>query len=402
MSPFRNGSLLSLALGHFVVDFYSGTLPLLLAVQTVPLGLTPGQIGLLALGYRMASSLTQPLFGLLADRLSARMLTLGAVVWQATFIGLSGLAGSFEVLLALTATAGLGSAAFHPPGAAGVPRVSTSEQRGGAMSVFLLGGTSGFAFGPLVSGYVFAALGPRGTLVLPLIGLAALPVLLAGLRRVPPAPRPGPAVVKAETPVHVALGSVALAIGLLAALIGFRSWTADSFSTYLPQVLITRGGGLAYAGNITFLFALGGAAGSLTAGFLSDRVGRHKVIFATLLVAAPMVVGVLTSQGAWLALFAFGLGFGSHASLPLTLLLGQELAPGRTALMSGLTLGFTFIMGGIGTAITGAIAERVGLVPALSWMWVLPLVSAAATAALALVQRRRRAMLARSIGATGE
>ena len=394
MSPFRNRNLLSLALAHFTVDFYSGVIPILLAVQAAPLGLTPGQIGLIALAYRVASSVVQPLFGMLADGGWASLITLGGVLWQATFVALAGLASRFEVLLMLTTIGGLGSAAFHPPGAAGVPRFSTSEQRGGAMSVFLLGGTSGYAFGPLAAGFILDAYGPRGTLLLTALAAVVMPILYAALRRMRrAAPDASPASrspTQAPSPAEAVGESAALAVGLLITLIAFRSWAAESMSTYLPQILVQGGEGVVFAGNISFLMALGAAAGSLAAGFLSDRVGRHRVIIATLLGAAPMLAGVVRSQGALLGVFAFGLGFCIQASLPLTLLLGQELTPGRTGMMSGLTLGFTFVAGGIGAAITGALAESAGLLAVLAWFPVLPLVSAAAAAVLFAVDRARR------------
>lgn len=390
MSPFRNRKLLSLTLAHFVVDFYSGAIPLVLAAQTTPLNLTPGQIGLVTLAYSIATSLAQPLFGLLADSVRAPLLALGGVLWQALFIGLAGLAGRFEVLMVLVSIGGLGSAAFHPPGAGGVPRVSTVDQRGGAMSVFLLGGTSGYAFGPLVAGWLLNAYGPQATLGLSGVALLASPVLVASLRHLR-YDESLPVQVSAP-PVERAPGSglsatAVLGVVLLALVIAFRQSGSLTVFTYLPQVFMLRGQNVAYAGNISFVLMLGSVVGSLSAGFLSDRLGRHGVIVLSLLVASPLLLAVTRAAGVWLPISAFLLGVSIYASLPLTLLIGQELLPDRPGLMTSLTLGFTFVAAGIGAALAGRIAESVGLLTVFAWLPILPLLAWLAAVGLRAVHR---------------
>jgi FSR family fosmidomycin resistance protein-like MFS transporter len=397
MSPFRNRKLLSLALTHFVVDFYSGALPLILAAQTTPLHMTQGQVGLIAFVYSLTTSLGQPLFGLVADTVRAPLVALGGMLWQAVFIGLSGLAGRFDLLLGLVAIGGLGSAAFHPSGAGGVPRISTQEQRGGSMSVFLLGGTSGYALGPLAAGFLLNTFGPHGTLILAGVAGLASTVLVSALRRLRYEGAGDPHTHRADSPSGAAraLGIAALvSVGLLALVIMFRGWASLSVSTYLPQLFLQQGKNVQYAGDIAFVISLGAAGGALAAGFLSDRVGRHTVIAASMLLSGPMLYGLVHSQGAWMLLSALALGFCTNASLPLTILLGQEIMPDRPGVMTGLTLGFTFIAGGIGAAITGDIAERTGLLAVFGWLPLLLVLGGVAALALAASHRRRIVALA--------
>ncbi len=390
MSPFRNRKLLALTLAHFVIDFYSGAVPLVLAAQTAPLRLSQGQVGLVALAFNLSSALGQPLFGLLADHKRAPLLALAGVLWGAVFTGLAGLAGRFEVLLVLMAVAGLGAAAFHPPGAGGVPRVSPQEQRGGAMAVFLLGGTSGHAFGPLAAGIVLSALGPRGTLTLSLLAVVAAFPLFAALHRLHYErlyPTAGdPALPSASRRPVAWRGLLTANLILLGLVILFRQWMDISVVTYLPQHFLQQGRNVLYAGNIAFVIALGGMTGNLTAGFLSDHIGRHRVIIASLLLAAPMLVALMHAQGVWVVISAFALGFCTIASLPLTLLIGQEMLPDRPGVMTGLTLGFTFVAGGIGAAVTGALAERFTLNGVFAWLPLLPLLAAVAALGLSAIK----------------
>lgn len=390
MSPFRNRRLLTLTVAHFVVDFYSGSIPLLVAAQTTPLHLTPGQVGLIALAYSISTSVAQPLFGLLADRARAPLLALGGVLWQALFIGLSGLSGRFELLLGLVAIGGLGSAAFHPPGAGGVPRVSSKEQRGGAMSVFLLGGTSGYAFGPLVAGWLLNAFGPQASLGLSGLALIASPLLVVSLRALRYEQVPADSVEKSTRgEAGTASRPALLGVLLLAGVVAFRQSASLTTFTYLPQLFLERGLTVAFAGNISFALMLGSVVGSLSAGFLSDRLGRHGVIAVSLLAATPLLAAVPQVAGWWLVGSAFLLGVAIYASLPLTLLIGQELVPDRPGLMSSLTLGFTFVAAGIGTAIAGRFAESASLMAMFGWLPLLPLAACLSAVGLAAVHRRQ-------------
>jgi FSR family fosmidomycin resistance protein-like MFS transporter len=328
------------------------------------------------------------LFGLLADRTRAPLLALGGVLWQALFIGLSGLSGRFELLLGLIAVGGLGSAAFHPPGAGGVPRVSPKEQRGGAMSVFLLGGTSGYAFGPLVAGWLLNAFGPQASLGLSGLALVTSPLLVVSLRalRYEQAPQDS-----AEESTREDTGAVSrpalLGVLLLAGVVAFRQSASLTTFTYLPQLFLERNLTVAFAGNISFALMLGSVVGSLSAGFLSDRLGRYGVIAVSLMAATPLLAAVPRTEGWWLVGSVFLLGIATYASLPLTLLIGQELVPDRPGLMSSLTLGFTFIAAGIGTAIAGRFAESASLTAMFSWLPLLPLAASLAALGLAAVHR---------------
>ncbi len=390
MSPFRNSNLLSLAMGHFIVDFFSGALPIVVAALTAPLELTVGQVGLIALAYSLATSLAQPLFGLIADSRYAPYLALGGVIWQVGMMGIAGLATSFEMLLVMVAIGGLGSAAFHPPGAGGVPRVSTRDQRASSMSIFLLGGNSGYAIGPLIAGQALARLGAKGTLIL-LAGAAVLiPMLAIRLLRIQYQDHheAAPAAHTLQRTKPLRRSIPVMAIVLLALAITFRGWASQGMNNYLPQYFLLMGTDVALAGQALTLLNVGAAIGGFTSGVASDRIGAHKVIVATLLMAAPLMLAFRFVSGPLMLVVIGGMGTFLLASLPLTLVLGQDMLPGRPGVMSGLTLGFTFITGGLGAAIIGAVAERIGLEQVFTWMPVLPLFGGLAALALMVHQAR--------------
>src|SRR4051794_13632218 len=171
----RNRPLMTLMLGHLTIDMYAGMLPVLYPLLQDRFDLSLKTVGLVSFAYSGASSLSQPLFGWLADRFGTRFIGL-ALLWTAFTYATIGFAPSFGVLLLLAALAGLGSGAYHPMGALNASAVISDEQRNAAMSIYVVGGTLGIAIGPLIGALVFTVFGVHGTAVtiLPGAGIAVL------------------------------------------------------------------------------------------------------------------------------------------------------------------------------------------------------------------------------------
>ncbi len=147
-SLLKNVTLWSLTLGHFSVDMLAGTMPIVVGLylkDTLHLDLS--QIGLLLGAYKLTSSLTQPIFGYLSDRYGGRWFAVGGLLWLSILQGLVGFMPTFGAATAVSALAGLGSAAFHPQGASGA-NIAAGDRKTAGVAMFMLGGNSGFAVGP--------------------------------------------------------------------------------------------------------------------------------------------------------------------------------------------------------------------------------------------------------------
>src|SRR5438045_6522264 len=167
----RNGKLLTLMLGHFTVDSYVGVIPVLypLLIGRFRRGLAT--VGLVSLACGGMAAISQPLFGLLADRFGTRFTGL-ALAWTAITFAVVGFVDSFPLLLALALASGLGSGAFHPLGALDVRGLRPPWRRSFGMSLYVTAGTVGVAAGPLIGIVVLGAFGIHGTgyLVVPGMG----------------------------------------------------------------------------------------------------------------------------------------------------------------------------------------------------------------------------------------
>ncbi len=395
-SALRNRTLLSFALAHFSVDLCSGALPVIMLFLAPKLDLSIAQVGFVISVYSISSSLTQPLFGYLSDRTGGRYQSAIGLAMIAIFQGMLGFATSYAMLLAMVMLAGCGSAAFHPHGASGATRAG-GNRKSSFMAVFMLGGNSGYALGPVIAAAAMTAFGVHGSAVISMIGLALVPLVLTaqGTHEAHHAAAKGSAIAGSIRTFSV------LAVIALMAIMFLRAWTQSSITTYIP-VFFTQVAGFSVgeASRISSvnLFAL--AAGGLVGGLLADRFGGRRVMILSWLIYAPAVLLMFNLPDARVYLLAAVAGFVAGASWPPLIVMAQELFPKNAGVASGIALGFAFAMGGIGTAITGwlALPEHLGLANALMLLSVLPLI--AALLALLLPRDPRHAPVVQPAGQT--
>lgn len=371
MSLFRNRSLLSLSLAHLTLDLYPSLLPMMLPFLVASLHLTYTQAGLVVTASVAGSSLTQPLFGYLADRFTPRILGPLGVIWTATFIVSAAYAWSYPILLGCILLASLGSAAFHPQGAAQASVIS-GERRTTSLALFSFGGSIGYALGPLMGGAVFSNLGLRGAVLLLLPALVVLPLLLL---RSPVERRERKAPLETRDPMESG-PTPWLAVISVAMLVLLRPWAAMSLSTYLPLLYQSRGYTLSLASQVLFLLLISSAFGGVLSGFLADRFGPRRVLAFSLILSSPMIYLFLRAPGAWPHLLVIPLGIFLGGLAPVVTFTAQNLLSGSTAMASGFALGGQFTAGGIGAAVTGFLADRFGLLRSLEPLVLLPLVAA--------------------------
>src|SRR5919197_5460565 len=114
IAVFRHRRLLTLMLGHFTVDSYVGLLPVLYPLLIRRFDLNLETVGLVSLAYTGMASVSQPLFGVTADRWGTRFTGI-TLAWTATSFAAVGFAPHFPLLLAIPAASGAGPGALHPP-----------------------------------------------------------------------------------------------------------------------------------------------------------------------------------------------------------------------------------------------------------------------------------------------
>lgn len=355
---FRNRGLMTLLLGHFTVDSYVGLLPVLYPLLIHRFRLDLETVGLVSLAYTGLASVSQPLFGVIADRWGTRF-TGFALAWTALTFALVGFAPTFPVLVGIAALSGLGSGAFHPLGALTVRGLLPARGANMAMSVYVTGGTIGVAAGPIIGVILFGLLGTRGTAVMIVPGLVFAAYLLLAMRTVASSARRPRADVRAAP---VALLPLAATIAVMAS----RSWTTTTLQAFTPTWYHQLGYQPWFYGPLATTVVLASALGTVGTGSLADRFGRRAVIMASLWVSIPAVLLFVSLPGPLGFLWAVLVGASAASTAPLTLMLAQELMAGRAGFASGLIMGLGFVTGAIGVPVTGFFGDHLGLQAALA------------------------------------
>jgi MFS transporter, FSR family, fosmidomycin resistance protein len=354
-------ALAVLSAGHMCVDLCQGAVPALLPFLAAERGYSYAALGALVLFSTIGSSIVQPLFGLLSDRIAQPWLMPAGLALAGIGIALAGPAPTYALTALAVVVSGLGVAAFHPEGAK-FAALASFERKGRGMSLFSVGGNAGFALGPLLTTPLVLVFGLAGTVALVAFPLAAAVLTARELRRLRGLER------EQQPPPTGSGEDDWSAFGRLGGLIALRSGVYFGLQAFVPAYFVAELSSSAAAGNAALTIMLAaGAVGTLVGGGLVDRWGARAVLVGTQLLLLPLLVVLPLVGAAPFTIVLALVGFVTIASFAITIVLGQAYLPSRMGLASGVTLGLAIGLGGVAATALGVIADAAGL-PAVLWV----------------------------------
>jgi MFS transporter, FSR family, fosmidomycin resistance protein len=346
--------------GHLATDFASGSIPALLPFFTTKFDLSYTLTAILMLAVLVSSSLVQPLFGLWSDRRGALWLLPGGLALAGIGLGLAALAPSYPLLVAVVFVSGIGIAAFHPEGAKLAVYVS-GRKRASGMSLFNIGGNTGYALGPIVVTplVLWLGLGPGGVLAaIPVIVVALLvATTLPYLSRQQPGEEARARGVEGKDDVR--------AMALLACVIGLRSVAWFGLLTFVPLWVVSLGHSESDGSHLLSLMLLSGAVGTLMLGPIADRFGLRRTLLVAQALLAPMILVFVLVGGIAGAAALMVIGICVVGTFGITMVLSQMYLPQHVGMASGLSVGLAMGLGGIAAVALGGLADAVDLKTAL-------------------------------------
>lgn len=356
--PTKNrAALWALTATHAANDFYTGAVAALLPYFVLHAHYSYAAIAGITLAATALSSIAQPCFGYLTDRYGMRWMSLAGLLVAGAGVSLSGmLSDSYIAVWLVIAISGVGVAAYHP--AATVEAREAGSGTSKAMSLFSVGGNVGVALAPPAVFIVVGWFGLAGTglLMIPAIALGAVYAAVSW-RDLFSAAHTSAAT---RTSSRSELPDDWRAFAWLTAVLATWSIAYVGTSTFISLYSIERFDSTPGQAAVALsLFPAAGAIGTLSGGWLADRLGRLRVVRAGYLAAAISTLAIVLAPSALLVTIATAvLGVSLFIPFAAQITLSHSYLPNRIGVASGVTLGLTLSLGGLVSPLMGQIADR--------------------------------------------
>lgn len=157
-------------------------------------------------------------------------------------------------------------------------------------------------------------------------------------------------------------GRVTFALVVLAVLVFSKYWYMTSLTSYFTFYLIEKFQ-LSVSSSQMYLFLFLGAVavGTFAGGPIGDKIGRKKVIWFSILGAAPFTLALPYVDLFWTAVLSVVIGFIIASAFSAIVVYAQELVPGNVGMIAGVFFGLMFGFSGIGAALLGLLADTHGI-----------------------------------------
>ncbi len=358
--------LLALSGAHLLNDLIASMIPAMYPLLKEAYRLDFTQVGLITLSFQVTSSLLQPLLGLVTDHRPWPYAMVAGMA--ATLSGVVGLAwaGNYPTVLVSVALVGLGSAVFHPE-ATRMARHAAAGRQGFAQGIFQIGGHAGYAAGPLIAAMMVVPRGQTSLAWVSVVALAAM-VLMSWTGARYAEMRSLQAAADGGQPTAPAKGRlpgwpILMAMGILVLLLLSKNAYTAAFTSYYTFYLIERFAVTVQVSQVLlFLYLVVGAVGVIIGGMIGDRIGRHRIIWISILGSLPFAVLLPYVDLFWTAVLSVIISLIMASAFSSILIYAIDLVPHRVGLVGGLFYGLAFGLGGLAAAALGLLADAIGII----------------------------------------
>ena len=355
-------ALIGLSAGHFMVDWYASILVPLYPVITAKLGISLSFISTIIAFGHMLSSMLQPLFGYISDKLKHRTFMFWGLVMASVFIPLTVVSNSAKFLTLFLICGMCGNAFYHPQVTCLVNTFSYNNPKlAKYMGIFLGLGTIGYAIGPVCSSGVVASYGEHALMLFSIPGILTAILIYFVVPKIPTdtfcKTKDGFFVIMKEIlSSKTILGLVLIAV--------VKSGVSISFGTYMPFLLEKNGFSLNEIGLIVTLFFTISGIATMISPKLEEKIGGANVIrlsFFSILPLTLLTLFVLEKIPVLAAVLFIVTGFFILLSVSVTLVSAQKLVNKNKGVISGIMQGFSWGLGALFLAPMGFVGQYFGV-----------------------------------------
>jgi len=320
------------------------------------------QIGLVTSTFGLAKAVTNLGLGVLSDKIGRKP----AIILGLILSGLGGamiaLSMTYNDMLIGTALIGVGQGSSFVGIMVSINEVVKSNRRGLAMGLFELIAYGGSSLGSAIGGYIAFAQGLRspffGIVIVSLVGAIVSFFTVTETREVKKTEEKSPSL-----DIHESY-STALKRSIPLYIAGFSSKIMDSLTvSFLPLYLAALNMNIAEITAITSAFTLSWALSQPLTGYISDKLGRKKIVLIGLASTAVCVLPyTLTDNFILMLVFSLVLGFSAALFYtPLIAIVGDISPPSLRGTLIGSYRFFRDMGYFAGPIILGIVADTYGI-----------------------------------------
>lgn len=352
---FQTGRVTLVAFSHFIHDAYTSFLAPLLPLIIEKLSLTLSQAGLLSTVMQIPA-LLNPIIGLFADNKGlARWLVVLSPTLTAIPMSLILNTSSYYLLLVLVFFAGISVALYHVPSPVLVAKYS-GKSKGRGMSIFMTGGETARTLGPMFAVLAVSLLGADHFYAV--MGFAVLTSILLYFTLEKEEEKTS---IKKSGSLKSSYDEIKHVLIPLSGILSARSFMHASMGVFLTVFVERQTGSLWYGGAALALYEAFGVAGVLSAGTLSDWLGRQRVLFWVLTIAPVAILLFVFTTGILKIVMLVITGFTVLSTTPVMLAIIQENAKLNPSAANGLFMMISFAVRSIAVFFAGIIGDFAGL-----------------------------------------
>ncbi len=350
--------------GHICTDINQGALPAILPFLVLHKDISYASAAGLIFAANSVSSIVQPLFGYMGDKFSwPWLMGLGALL-AGGGLALVGFLDSYWAIFVAVSISGVGIALFHPEGGR-MANLVAGENKGAGIAIFSVGGSIGFALGPVIASVALTFLGLKGTVVflVPAIAMSiAMLVSLGDLNRISRESQQNKTSGKHSTSEDDWNSFFKVSV-----CVAGRSVVSYGLTTFIPLYFVgvmmlseaSASGALAW-------YSVAAAVATLLGGQLADRFGFSRVIKSGFLLLVPLMLAFPLINNVYMAIFLLlPIAVAVNAPHAATIALGQKFLPNHLGTSSGIMLGLTVSIGGMLAPGIGWLGDQYGLTTAM-------------------------------------
>ncbi len=354
-------AIFGFSFGHFNVDLYAAILVPLYPMITSKLGINLASIStIIAIGH-LVSSMMQPLFGYISDKLHHRVFMVWGLILTSVFIPLTIKTNTQVLFLLCLMTGMVGNALFHPQVSALVKEFNKNNpELSRYMGIFLGLGTIGYAIGPYLSTLMVENFGLNSLLYLSLLGILSSVFIYFFTPKIPYFDAKNKEnftkvlreIFKNKKCIYLTIISI------------IKSAVSISFGTYIPFLLKTKGFSLETIGLVVTLFFVSGGLATIFSSKFEKRLSTNGVVVLSFMSVLPLVLLFLyfLNINKYFACILFILtGFFILLSVGIILVEAQKAIPKYTGVVSGLMQGASWGFGALFLSPLGVIGQVFGV-----------------------------------------